>query len=320
MSIIHTKTTTSLVDPRRARLGFSLVELLSVMAVIAILAAIIFPVYSQAREAGKRTTAISNMHSISQGLARYVLDHDGKYPQVLFAYADGVHSMHSIATAYSGNSPQYSQYMQGIYPTYVSNAGAFTDPDDEVSDINSATAIGPLNVNTLQVVTPLSGVPTRNVLARDPVARSYFQGDAFDVSPVIIGPNKIADGVGQDPPLTLVPRYQPAWTSVMDPTVLQYTPTTFTTTPVGQDGITYDEYLRQLDNPASTDDTYVTCTTYHVGHQNYVVVLFKGGTAKSMDATRFIAAAHGTDSSDITADNKGVAKCRIWTITPTGAH
>jgi prepilin-type N-terminal cleavage/methylation domain-containing protein len=334
MSIIRTKTMQS-IDPARRRTacqnalvekngdyalgrthGFSLIELLVVIAIIAILAAIIFPAIIKSQESGRRAASISNYHEISQGLARYVADHDGKYPAVLFAYSDGVHSMHAIGTAYTGNSPQYLQYMQGLYPTYVNSAATFTDADAPVQDIEATTTLGPINVNTLQIVGQ-----NRNVLAKDPVARSFYEGDAFDVSPEIVGPNQVADGHGADPPLTLVPRYQPAWTSVMDPNVLGYTPATFGSTPVGAEGITYDEYNRQLDNPAATDDTYVTCTTYHVANGNFVVVLFKDGTAKSMDASKFlIASVGGKDTGDISADNSGVANSRFWLVQPTGTH
>jgi len=323
MSIIRTKTSQYDAPARRSIIGqtrgFSLMELLVVIAIIAILAAIIYAAVSRAIETSRRAQSISNLHLISQGLARYVSDHDGKYPQVLFAYSDGVHSMHAIATAYAANSPQYNQYMQGIYPTYVSDPTAFTDPNNRVVDVNSTATVGPINVNTLQVVLATN---TRNVLAKDPTPRSFYQADAFDVSEEIVGPSELADGVHSDPPLTFVPRYQPAWTSVMDPGALGYTPATFpTATPVGQDGITYDEYSRQLDNPSSTDDTYVTCTTYHVTNENFVIVLFKDGTAKAMDASKFLAtAANNQDTSDITADAHGVAHSRFWTITPTGAH
>lgn len=63
------------------RKAFTLIELLVVIAIIAILAAILFPVFAQARVAAKKTAAISNQKQISLGLLMYLSDYDDKYPR-----------------------------------------------------------------------------------------------------------------------------------------------------------------------------------------------------------------------------------------------
>jgi prepilin-type N-terminal cleavage/methylation domain-containing protein/prepilin-type processing-associated H-X9-DG protein len=65
---------------RRARAGFTLIELLVVIAIIAILAAILFPVFAQAREAARKTQCISNLKQIGTAMQMYVQDYDEVYP------------------------------------------------------------------------------------------------------------------------------------------------------------------------------------------------------------------------------------------------
>jgi len=64
------------------RTGFTLIELLVVIAIIAILAAILFPVFSQAKEAAKRSACLSNTKQIGTALQIYLNDYDDMTPSV----------------------------------------------------------------------------------------------------------------------------------------------------------------------------------------------------------------------------------------------
>lgn len=69
------------VTPFHVRRAFTLIELLVVIAIIAILAAILFPVFAQAREAARKTQCISNLKQISSAVLMYSQDYDEILPQ-----------------------------------------------------------------------------------------------------------------------------------------------------------------------------------------------------------------------------------------------
>lgn len=60
--------------------AFTLIELLVVIAIIAILAAILFPVFAQAREKGRQTSCMSNMKQLGLGIIQYAQDYDETNP------------------------------------------------------------------------------------------------------------------------------------------------------------------------------------------------------------------------------------------------
>src|SRR5258707_10170131 len=65
------------------RQGFTLIELLVVIAIIAILAAILFPVFAQAREKARQAGCLSNLKQIGTAAMMYVQDYDETYPHQL---------------------------------------------------------------------------------------------------------------------------------------------------------------------------------------------------------------------------------------------
>jgi prepilin-type N-terminal cleavage/methylation domain-containing protein/prepilin-type processing-associated H-X9-DG protein len=109
---------------RRGRVGFTLIELLVVIAIIAILAAILFPVFARARENARRASCQSNQKQIGLGVMQYTQDYDERYPNSWSDFPDG--------TAGNGvvGAPKW---MDDIQP-YVKSTQLFTCPSDSRAD------------------------------------------------------------------------------------------------------------------------------------------------------------------------------------------
>jgi prepilin-type N-terminal cleavage/methylation domain-containing protein/prepilin-type processing-associated H-X9-DG protein len=97
------------------RKGFTLIELLVVIAIIAILAAILFPVFAQAREKARAISCASNMKQIALGVIMYEQDADENFPV--------------NANSDSPNSGFGQTWITGVQP-YIKTFGVFTCPDD----------------------------------------------------------------------------------------------------------------------------------------------------------------------------------------------
>src|SRR6056297_580676 len=69
--------------------GFTLIELLVVIAIIAILAAILFPVFARAREKARQASCLSNAKQLGLGFMMYVQDYDERLPAVYVWLPEG---------------------------------------------------------------------------------------------------------------------------------------------------------------------------------------------------------------------------------------
>jgi prepilin-type N-terminal cleavage/methylation domain-containing protein/prepilin-type processing-associated H-X9-DG protein len=107
------ETATMIIDQKRA--AFTLIELLVVVAIIAILTAILFPVFAQAREKARQTACLSNEKQLGLAILQYAQDNDERFP-------DGINP--------TGNWFWAGEGWAGQISTYVKSPILFHCPDD----------------------------------------------------------------------------------------------------------------------------------------------------------------------------------------------
>ena len=113
-NILHEKR-----DHSSRKTGFTLIELLVVIAIIAILAAILFPVFARARENARRASCMSNLKQIGLGIMQYTQDYDEHMPAGFLTntgipYPDGI-------------ARTYQSWRVAIFP-YVKSVQVFNCP------------------------------------------------------------------------------------------------------------------------------------------------------------------------------------------------
>ncbi|RYG54847.1 DUF1559 domain-containing protein, partial [bacterium] len=118
-------SSTSVVNRRRA---FTLIELLVVIAIIAILAAILFPVFGRARENARRSSCQSNLKQIGLGIMQYTQDYDENFPLSL-----------SLSNSVTSNPPV--GWADSIQP-YLKSTQIYQCPSDSVAPGTDPTLAG----------------------------------------------------------------------------------------------------------------------------------------------------------------------------------
>jgi prepilin-type N-terminal cleavage/methylation domain-containing protein/prepilin-type processing-associated H-X9-DG protein len=119
---------------RRPRKGFTLIELLVVIAIIAILAAILFPVFAQAREKARAISCISNLKQINLAILQYQQDYDEYLPNGLFRDT----STHAASGSHSLGGAGWAGQIQA----YVKSTGVFKCPDDPTNNTAGTNGVG----------------------------------------------------------------------------------------------------------------------------------------------------------------------------------
>jgi prepilin-type N-terminal cleavage/methylation domain-containing protein len=222
--------------------GFSLIEMLVVVAIMSVLTAIAFPAIVGMKQQAGENNCVSNMHAIWSALRQYRLD-EGRYPDQLLA-----------ENTYTVSGTTKTK-LTGLYPEYIKSLRTLTCPQgkDVVSDLIN-TAYGTLSpsdrdakmqiaqtVKVWNVSSSLSPVPTKIVPLCSYEGR--FTGDASNYTNA-----RLSTTVTTDVPFEL--HYLNGWL-VDDPDH-------------PSSSITSDkDYRRQLSMRYPLEDTVVTWCSYH---------------------------------------------------------
>ncbi|BDI30276.1 hypothetical protein CCAX7_23270 [Capsulimonas corticalis] len=102
---------------RGAEVGFTLIELLVVISIIAVLAAILFPVFAKVREKARQTSCMSNMKQLGLAIMQYTQDNDDVYPDGWSGQSTDI------------NAGQIKYWPYAIFP-YVKSYAVYQCPDN----------------------------------------------------------------------------------------------------------------------------------------------------------------------------------------------
>lgn len=169
------------------RKSFTLIELLVVITIIAILAALLLPALSQAREKGRKTACLNNLSQIGLAAEMYVQDNESQYP--VAPGSSGI-SWDDLLSAYDGRNLSYAEMTtgsglngrwgarEGDLPGGFEHGGVYRCPSDR-----QAPNLDHIRVSYYPTQTPGAGRPGRGIYGFiAPLGSNTFSRNAGDIS------------------------------------------------------------------------------------------------------------------------------------------
>jgi len=238
--------------------AFTMIELLTVIAIIAILSAIIFPVYTRAKDNANRSSDISSMRTLGSALLQYRVDQGG-YPPALLGYA----------TTYVVNGttvPPANSLAGFLYPKRVDSIDVLRPIKNQSKPDAVTTAVWPTQASTAGGANQKFGPTTTVMVDRSQssgTAESFYKISGYDVAEVSTG------GTSKRNEL----RYSLFWTEL------------------GLGAGSANDDPRQLGYSDPPDNTVVTWNSMYrdytgnsISIGRHEVVLLLGGGAKNADS------------------------------------
>jgi prepilin-type N-terminal cleavage/methylation domain-containing protein len=166
----------------RYRKGFTLIELLVVIAIIAILAAILFPVFARAREKARAITCISNLKQLSLAANMYA----GDYDQMNFWFRGRPHTIVTADNARTIVVPpeamgvhNYNVFLVQVFQPYIKNIGVFYCPSDRFKNRHTFIYPTPPDTgygNSVTLDPAITDDPPPGVAWRGQMAYDHYYG------------------------------------------------------------------------------------------------------------------------------------------------
>jgi len=150
--------------------GFTLIELLVVIAIIAILAAILFPVFQKVRENARRSACLSNEKQLGLAFIQYTQDADEKFPI----------GRPGLSSACAGGDSSGQAWAFQIYP-FVKSTGVYICPDDSTAQTYGLVSYA-MNRNLPGNSLALLAAPASTVMVYEGVANPTANTQGFDPS------------------------------------------------------------------------------------------------------------------------------------------
>ncbi len=169
------------------RRAFTLIELLVVITIIAILAAILFPVFARAKAAAKQTACISNLKQIGTAITLYMGDYDDIFPYAVDASDKYDPNIWSDFPDFKNQIPNMLELPDALFP-YTKSKQIFQCPADSGTKVLDNHFPDPFYSNPTLYATYHS-----SYLFRTEIAFKFFSQDRFQLPAEV---NVIFDGAG----------------------------------------------------------------------------------------------------------------------------